>query len=87
MIGDKCGWGQSIKKWKLTQRDYKYDVGCVVVALVVKFALVIWYLEKTIPTLQELSIYSSKSSSKYFSGDKSLVGATKGGLEYCTIQF
>ena len=87
MIGDKCGRGLSMNKWKLTQKDYKYDVGCVVVAQDVKFALVLWYLEKIIPTLQELSIYSSKSALKYFSGDKSLVGATKGGLEYCAIKF
>ena len=87
MIGEKCCWGKSIKKWKLTQRDYKYDVGCVVVAQDVKFALVLWYLEKIIPTFQEFRIYLSESSLKYFAGDKSLLRVTKGGLEEFKIHF
>ena len=39
------------------------------------FALILWYLAKTIPNFYELSLFSSRISSKYFDGDINLVHA------------
>ena len=41
----------------------------------IHFALILWYLAKTIPTFYELSLFSSRISSKYFDGDINLVHA------------
>ena len=47
----------------------------------VQFALSLWYAAKTIPTLLESSLYLSRVSSNYFSGDINLLHVTKYGIE------
>ena len=49
------------------------------------FALIIWLIAKTIPTLQELSLYSIRISSNYFDDDIYLVHVTLVGIKYCKI--
>ena len=47
------------------------------------FALILWDLSKTIPSLQQLSLYSSRISFDYFNDNVNLVPVPEGGLQYC----
>ena len=49
------------------------------------FARIIWYISRTIPNLQELSLYLSRISSNYFGDDIYLVHVPLGGFKYFNI--
>ena len=63
------------KPWNLLQGTAQHS----------HFNLIIWYAEKIIPTLKELSLCSIRSSSNYFDGNINLVHSPKGGIKYCNI--
>ena len=50
-------WGYLVTKYNQVVQGPAQDIS---------FALIIWYIAKTIPTLLEFNLYLSRSSSKYF---------------------
>ena len=61
-----------IYHWRVTSHD-------------VSFTLILWYISKKFPPLQEFNLYPSKSSSNYFHDGIYLVHVILGGIEYCKI--
>ena len=47
--------------------------------------IILWYVEKIVPILQEFSLFLSSISSNYFDGDINSVHALERGIKYCKI--